>query len=180
MGDFFKGSVSQTELPLALKHGILLHRQIDSFTDQHPFVKSLKQQMPEHRRYGGIILDVLFDHELAMNFGQYHDQTLTQFVTSCTRQFDINPAIMSPRFVSVLTQMKQSNWLIDYQHIDVIEQVLNRIGQRLSKPMPLGESIHWYRSVKDSAFVPFADFYQELQVFSQHSSASLYDELMAT
>ena len=60
MGDFFKGSIDQANLPEALSLGIQLHRKVDSFTDAHPFVKSLKRQMPEHRRYGGIIIDVLF------------------------------------------------------------------------------------------------------------------------
>ena len=54
MGDFVKGRVDPTRPP-ALRHAILQHRRIDSFTDAHPLVKQSKQRInPEFRRYAGI------------------------------------------------------------------------------------------------------------------------------
>lgn len=57
MGDFVKGGVNPARPP-TIRHAILQHRRIDSFTDAHPLVKRSKQCIhPEFRRYAGILVD---------------------------------------------------------------------------------------------------------------------------
>jgi acyl carrier protein phosphodiesterase len=71
IGDFVKGN-HYDKYPTELKKGILLHRKIDSFTDQHPiFRETVAFMRPTFGRYSGIVLDMYFDYFLALNFQQF-------------------------------------------------------------------------------------------------------------
>ena len=79
MGDFVKGRVDPAR-PAAVRAGILLHRRVDSFTDQHPVVRRSKARIdPEFRRYAGILVDLFFDHFLACDWPAYSRQPLPQY-----------------------------------------------------------------------------------------------------
>ena len=68
MGDFVKGS-DYENYPIEIKNGILLHRQIDSFTDAHPIVLKSKKRLHTHYgHYSGIVVDIFYDHFLAKNW----------------------------------------------------------------------------------------------------------------
>lgn len=79
IGDFVKGRQWEKYNP-EIARGILLHRQIDTFTDKHHKINESKQYFkPGFGRYSGIIIDFLFDHYLAKNWGDYSDISLRQF-----------------------------------------------------------------------------------------------------
>ena len=177
MGDFFKGQVQNSSLPEDLKIGILLHRKVDSFTDNHDFVKSLKSNMPTNRRYGGIVLDVLFDHILAKDFLRFHHQPLNEFSHHCYQNLPLRPDIMTPKLIHVLTHMKQTDWLGSYSNIETIELVLQRISQRLSKPVELSNFASWFKEVELSHFENFDKFYDELLSYSLNESMNLSSDI---
>jgi acyl carrier protein phosphodiesterase len=71
IGDFVKGS-QFNEFPERICKGIILHRKIDHFTDNHPVVTDTKAFIrPIFGRYSGIVLDMYFDYFLARNFNEY-------------------------------------------------------------------------------------------------------------
>lgn len=71
IGDFVKGKAYQN-YPRAVKSGILLHREIDHFTDNHPVVKECVAELkPYFGRYSAIVLDLYFDYFLANAVGTY-------------------------------------------------------------------------------------------------------------
>ena len=71
IGDFVKGS-HFNDFPERIRNGIILHRKIDHFTDNHPVVIDTKAFMrPVFGRYSGIILDMYFDYFMAKNFNEY-------------------------------------------------------------------------------------------------------------
>lgn len=79
IGDFVKGKKHE-HFPDKIQKGILLHRQIDSFTDSHPkFIEAKKFFRPEYGLYSGIIVDFFYDHFLANDWNQYSDLTLRTF-----------------------------------------------------------------------------------------------------
>ena len=52
--------------PEAIQTGILLHRQIDTFTDAHKTVRQSTKRLHEnYGHYSGVIVDILYDHFLA-------------------------------------------------------------------------------------------------------------------
>jgi len=71
IGDYVKGSDWQ-KFPDDIKKGILLHRQIDTFTDAHAKFREAKILFrAEFGLYSGIVVDFLYDHYLAKNWNNY-------------------------------------------------------------------------------------------------------------
>ena len=51
--------------------GIRLHRQIDTFTDNHAVVRrSVNRVRSEYGRYSGVVMDIYYDHFLAKDWNQ--------------------------------------------------------------------------------------------------------------
>ncbi len=54
------------------QRGIERHRQIDAFTDSHAIVRrSILLLGPGFRRFGGILVDMFYDHFLASDWSRY-------------------------------------------------------------------------------------------------------------
>jgi acyl carrier protein phosphodiesterase len=79
IGDYVKGS-DWEKYPAKIRDGILMHRQIDSFTDSHQKFREAKDPFrAELGLYSGIIVDFVYDHFLASNWNEYSDSTLRNF-----------------------------------------------------------------------------------------------------
>ena len=79
IGDFVKGSQFNA-YPAKIRHGIVLHRKIDEYTDAHPVVLKVKSFLkPTFGRYSGIITDMYFDYFLAIRFSHYSSKSLHIF-----------------------------------------------------------------------------------------------------
>ena len=80
IGDFVKGR-SHENYPTRIQEGIILHREIDSFTDSHPaFLETVELMRPVFSRYSGIIADMYFDYFLASDFNRYSpERSLSRF-----------------------------------------------------------------------------------------------------
>lgn len=79
IGDHVKGT-DWEKYPGKIKEGILMHRQIDSFTDSHPKFREAKIPFrDEFGLYSGIIVDFVYDHFLARNWDEYSDYSLQTF-----------------------------------------------------------------------------------------------------
>ena len=71
MGDYVKGR-DYLKYPEDIRKGLLLHRQIDFYTDNHPIVKNSKKRIESvYRKYSGIIIDIFYDYFLATNWPDY-------------------------------------------------------------------------------------------------------------
>jgi len=75
IGDFVKGSKLKN-YPTEIRQGIVLHRLIDEFTDNHEVVKeTVNFVRPAFGRYSGIVVDMYFDYFLGKNFKKYSPRT---------------------------------------------------------------------------------------------------------
>ena len=80
IGDFIKGRQALAGLDAPIAAGVELHRAIDEFTDNHEVVHNSKKRLrPKYRHYAGVIVDVFYDHFLAVNWKKFHHQTLADF-----------------------------------------------------------------------------------------------------
>lgn len=79
IGDHVKGK-SYQKFPANIQKGIILHRQIDFFTDRHPKFREAKKLLNgDYGLYSGIVIDLFYDHFLAKNWTRYSPVTLRQF-----------------------------------------------------------------------------------------------------
>ncbi|MDR0667101.1 MAG: ACP phosphodiesterase [Prevotellaceae bacterium] len=79
IGDFVKGQ-QVAQYPPDMQEGIWRHRAIDRFTDTHPVVLEARAALREpFGRYAGVLLDMYFDHLLAVRFSDYSTVGLSVF-----------------------------------------------------------------------------------------------------
>ena len=79
ISDFVKGK-KKFDYPAGIQKGILLHRLLDEYTDNHPATKEAKEIFrPHYRLYSGAFIDVVYDHFLATDDTVFNDQSLLDF-----------------------------------------------------------------------------------------------------
>jgi acyl carrier protein phosphodiesterase len=160
--------------PETLQKGILLHRGIDSFTDQHPIVKqSTKRLHKNHGHYSGVIVDIFYDHFLAKNWKKYHSQPLDQYVAIFYELLDKNHEILPSRIQRMIPPMVSSNWLLSYASIDGISKILEQMSVRVKHT----NNMHLAHLELDQFYTQFeaefTSFFEELRVFSKNKITSL-------
>ena len=86
LGDFVFGTAALQDWSPVERREILIHRQVDRYTDAHPQVVASRRLFGEGRqRYSGIALDVYYDHCLARDWSRYADTPLDAFTSSFYR-----------------------------------------------------------------------------------------------
>lgn len=132
VADAIKGNTLH-RFPEGFERGIRLHREIDSFTDQHPVVRASKNRLsPKYRMYSGVIVDIFYDHFLAKYWSEYSDEEIEKFVSKnyflLIRRFHMLP----PRSKRILPFMVTQNWLVGYRYFSVLEKVFYGMSRRTS------------------------------------------------
>lgn len=165
MGDFVKGHVDR-HFPPAIQEGIALHRKIDAFTDAHPLFRRSKQRLsPEVRRYGGILVDLFYDHFLARHWTSYATLPLRHFSQQVygilLAHYELLPHAMQ-RSVSYMIRV---DLLMSYQEITGIDRALQGIGRRLKRANPLASAAKELQRHYPALAADFAAFFPELRCY---------------
>lgn len=166
LGDFVKGNPDKLFDNEVVK-GIRLHRFVDSYTDAHPLVKSVKPLFPKSlRRFSPIALDMFWDHCLAKNWSQFHEHSLPDFslhaqtIINKERSRQINT--LPEHFERVSTLVWQGKWFEHYIDIRNLEFALQRIAGRRPRMAPLGETFATLMEHYDVLSDTFFELYPDL------------------
>lgn len=167
MGDFAKGQLPES-LPPAIRRGIVLHRRIDAFSDAHPcFIASKRRIQPAFRRYGGILVDIFYDHFLARDWETYSPVPLRHFALAVYQAlrtyYDCLPAPMQ-RSVSY---MIAHDLLLSYREVTGVDRALRGIEGRLKRPSQLGQAGVELERHYPALRADFTAFFPELIAFVQ-------------
>ncbi len=165
MGDFVKGRVDPTLSP-GLRHAILQHRRIDSFTDANPLVKQSKQRIrSDFRRYAGILVDVFYDHFLATEWRSYAEVPLDEFVEMVYEQVSQHLDTLPPQMQLSMRYMVNNDLLRTYRTVDGIGWALRGIETRLKRPSRLGEAVIELENAYEALCGDFTEFFPQLTRF---------------
>lgn len=163
IGDFVKGKAFQKFGP-DIQKGILLHREIDSFTDSHPIVLKSKERLrPKYHHYAPVIADVYYDHFLASLWSEYHPESLLSFTEKFYRLTEEYREILPRGANHMLTYMKRDNWLYNYQFMNGIEQALTGMARRTPYKSKMEEAAADLRKDYISYQEDFRTFFPALQ-----------------
>ena len=134
IGDYIKGKKYE-DYNGAVKQGILLHRQIDSFTDGHlKFREAKKLLVPEFGLYSGIVIDFIYDHFLAKNWNNHSDRTLREFTKWVHAVLLSNFFHLPKRVQGFLPFLIQNRRLESYATVEGIQKSLETMGRYTSLP----------------------------------------------
>ena len=151
------------EVPEKFQGGIECHRLIDGFADAHPvFRQSVRRIEAPFRRYGGILIDVFYDHFLACSWSEHSAQSLEEFLAEFYSSFSGHRAELPELAYTRLTQIQEGNFLSSYQDLSGVRLALQRIGSRLRKPFALGEATLALESNYEDLHRDFQAFFPEL------------------
>lgn len=133
LGDFVKGTPESLEnqFPPKVLAGIMMHRRLDLFTDQHRSFLAAKELLTEERRrFAGIIVDVFFDHFLSRCWDKHCEQALPKFVEEIFELLKTHPDWLSENLLSLLPRMRRENWLMCYGTVEGLNLTFARISRR--------------------------------------------------
>lgn len=134
IGDCVKGR-RMSYYPFAIQCGILVHREIDSFTDTHPVYKRSKDRfVPVAGRYAGVVCDVVYDHFLAKNWNAYCPVSLRRYAWRVYGKILKNwfrlPSEMQRFSVNFISKQR----LTAYATLDGIRETLQLMSRGTSLP----------------------------------------------
>ena len=131
IGDVIKGSKWKA-YPESIQKGILLHRFIDDFTDNHPDTQLAKDRIRTHFSItSSIVIDMYFDHFLSLHWLKYHSQPLLEFSRKTFERLKPFEKEM-PSYTGFLYQkMRDEDWLSSYKSIKGVSFALSRMGKRV-------------------------------------------------
>ena len=105
IGDFMRGH-ELVEFAPGVQDGILRHRRIDRVTDAHPVFRRSRQRLGSTlRRYSGVVIDVAYDHFLAVSWDRWHGDALGDFARACYRLLERRRAELPPRLRNALPRI---------------------------------------------------------------------------
>ncbi len=171
IGDYVKGN-KYLNYPEPVAFGIVLHRRIDAFTDQHPEVKICHELLrPGYGRYSGIVTDVFFDHFLASNWNRHSIYTLRQFSKHTHAVLLSNFGLLPFRVKQMLPFLIQNKRLESYARRENLFQVLEIMSRRTSLPGKSQWALEVLEREYDQFEASFSSFFAELTKYVETNFA---------
>lgn len=140
LGDFVKGPLNNRVLldqqgerwTAPVVGGITLHRKLDAHIDQMSgYMKCVELLGAQHRRVGGIVIDVIFDHLLVHHWQQFGRGELLQFSRQFYQYCQQHDQRLPVRAQSFISAAASHDLFVGYGDRKIIVAVLERISGRL-------------------------------------------------
>ncbi len=166
MADGIRGN-DYKSMPDPIRKGVILHREIDTFTDAHPlFRQSTKRLHPRYHHYAGVIVDVFYDHFLAKNWIEYSDEPLEEYVARFYQLLNDNYHLLTPKTKGILPVMVQHNWLLSYRETRGIAKILSQMDRRTKFRSKMGFSVEELLLHYAEFEAEFTAFFEELRNYA--------------
>ncbi|MBM3186916.1 MAG: acyl carrier protein phosphodiesterase [Bacteroidetes bacterium] len=139
-GDFVKGS-NFHYFSSKIREGIVLHRAIDTFIDQHKDVLDLKlmlyQDLP---KVAGVAVDLFFDHLLAKTWQMHHVQEYQTFLNDFYHHNSEIENDLTSDFKQFITIFRERKWLDHYPTVFGLAKSCEGVSKRISFENKLAEA----------------------------------------
>lgn len=134
LGDYFRGALP-ADLPAPLAASVQQHRRIDAVTDRHPLVAAARETFaPGARRYAGILLDILYDHALALDWPAYSAEPLADFALRAAQAVASEPQWFERAGGTAPPAEAFTRLLLSYATTAGIERAVARTAARMRRP----------------------------------------------
>ncbi|PZP45319.1 MAG: DUF479 domain-containing protein [Pseudopedobacter saltans] len=165
IGDFVKGN-QYLQYSESIQKGILLHRQIDTFTDAHPTVLETKQIFRDAvGRYDGAFLDVSYDYYLANDPNILCESEWRLMTQQAYATVDMHITSLPQAFKQMFSYMENGDWLFNYRYAWQIKKSFTGLARRAKY---LDEKVNPFASFEKNFGLiekSFESFFPELETF---------------
>lgn len=150
--------------PPGIIEGIKLHRQIDTFTDEHPIFRKSKRLFYEHfEKHSGILVDIYFDYFLAKDFDKHSKIPLPLFSENAYTVYKEHIKHLPETSARFLSYVITNNIYVSYASIEGISQVLYHLSHRIKHGVALQESVHVLQQNMEDMQANFDVFFRDLK-----------------
>lgn len=165
IADFVKGR-KKDNYPDKIRRGIELHRMIDDFTDHHEVTAKSKDRLrKKYGKYSGVIVDLYYDHFLAVNFVEFTSLPLLEFSQKTYGIIKNYASFLPEGVLYFLPFMIERNWLLNYATIEGIGKALSGLSIRVSFENRMGESVQDLKEQYQAFENDFREFFPALMDF---------------
>ena len=162
IADSIKGK-EINNFPAGITKGILLHRAIDTFTDQHLLVKQTRKIFyPTIRHYSLVISDVIYDHFLGANWQKFSDEAINEFSKNAYDDLERNKEYLPEKFSRIFSYMKKDDWFVMYSNKEGIYATIERLSYRSKEFIWAKETIGILEDNYGELEMHFLNFFPEL------------------
>lgn len=151
------------DFPEPIQKGVLQHRAIDTFTDEHPVVlESKKRLRPIFHKFSPVIVDVFYDYLLAKRWKEYSNQNLEDFTLGAYNVINEFYHLIPEKAAYMFGYMERDNWLYNYRKIEGINQALSGMSRRTIKGSKMELAAEYLRKDEALYLAEFDAFFPEL------------------
>lgn len=169
IADHVKGS-DVLKYPEPVRYGIMMHRAIDTYTDQHQVVKqSISRLRADFHKYAGVIVDMYYDHFLSSQWNSYSSSSLSDFTNSRYDILNTFKPILPDRSARLLYYMEKQNWLLSYGSFEGMQQAFNGMARRTTFISNMEVAVDNLKSGYGEFENEFRLFFPELQLFVKNN-----------
>jgi acyl carrier protein phosphodiesterase len=165
-GNYVADFISNKEVkdyPKGIQNGIIIHRQIDSYTDAHPLVKQSTGRLREHyHKYAPVVIDILYDYVLVQNWDKYAEKDIQNFCNMIYQALEASFEWMPEKLVNRTKGMIQSNWLVKYGTEQGINKTFEYLDKRTRFPTNFENAFTIFMEEYDAYEKEFNSFFPDL------------------
>jgi acyl carrier protein phosphodiesterase len=169
VGNFVADFITNKELPQyteGVRQGIMLHREIDAFTDTHPKVKESTKRLHEfHHKYSPVIVDIYYDFLLGKNWAKFQSDpsvTLSVFTQNVYELMRKRHDELPPNLRKNINRMISDDWLMRYTTLDGLHEAFKRIEKAASFPGNFGNAAKHLKDFMPAFDEEFLSFFPDL------------------
>jgi len=132
LADLVKGR-DRASMSAAFLDGVRQHQAIDAFTDSHPIVHRSRARIgADYHHVTGILIDVFYDHFLALDWDRYSGEPLEAFTARLYADIRAHPIPLPAEAQAAFNRMAGDDRLGSFRRLDGIEASLRWVSKRLS------------------------------------------------
>ncbi len=154
-----------------IQKGIRLHRTIDSFSDSNTHTHQItKKLFPHYRHYSRVIVDMYFDHFLSNHWENYSRTSLSAYSKEFYA-FAIEHKFIFPQNIQLfIDKLVHYDWLMKYQQLDDLQNILRQMEQRLIFPCEISQSINELKANYHYFEKLFLAFFKQINNYLNYKS----------
>lgn len=162
LADYLRGRIT-ADWDEDVRRGIRIHRALDTFTDAHPVTaRSRARLRPPYRRFGGVLVDIFYDHFLARTWETWSDEPLAAFSARVGALLTGDRERLPPRLGRFLDYMLAEKLFVSYREPAGIDRALRGISLRSRRAVPLRDGVRELERNYDGLREDFAAFFPQV------------------
>ena len=149
--------------PAAFLRGVRLHHAVDGFTDAHPAVARSRARLGKGaRHYRGVLVDVYYDHCLALSWERYAPESLRTFADTAYDALESELARPGWPEAPWVRRMIAVDWLVHFRRPEGAREALRRMTWRTRRPELIEGALDGLRAAHDGLRADFEAFFPAL------------------